>query len=110
VLATLGYALAGLGSTPVISFAGLCLATLGIWSMFGVFWAIAADQLAGPAAAAGLAFINSVGTLGGFVAPLLMGYIRELTGVFTGSLLALAVFAALTALIAPLLYVRPRDV
>ena len=109
VLATIGYTLAGLASAPVISFVGLCLATLGIWSMFGVFWAIAADQLAGPAAAAGLAFINSVGTLGGFVAPLLMGYIRELTGVFTGSLLALAVFAALTALIAPLLYVRPRE-
>ena len=109
VLATVGYALAGLAPTPSVSFVGLCVATLAVWSMFGVFWAIAADQLAGPAAAAGLAFINSVGTLGGFVAPLLMGYIRELTGVFTGSLLALAVFAALTALIAPLLYVRPRD-
>ena len=109
VLAMIGYALAGLASTPAVSFVGLCLATLAVWSMFGVFWAIAADQLAGPAAAAGLAFINSVGTLGGFVAPLLMGYIRELTGVFTGSLLALAAFAALTALIAPLLYVRPLE-
>jgi hypothetical protein len=38
-----------------------------------------------------------------------MGYIRELTGVFSGSLLALAASAALTALIAPLLYVRPRE-
>ena len=108
VLAMIGYALAGLASTPAVSFVGLCLATLAVWSMFGVFWAIAADQLAGPAAAAGLAFINSVGTLGGFVAPLLMGYIRELTGAFSGSLLALAASAALTALMAPLLYVRPR--
>jgi len=108
VLAMIGYALAGLASTPAVSFVGLCLATLAVWSMFGVFWAIAADQLAGPAAAVGLAFINSVGTLGGFVAPLLMGYIRELTGAFSGSLLALAASAALTALIAPLLYVRPR--
>jgi len=74
-----------------------------------VFWAIAADLLAGPAAAAGLAFINSVGTLGGFVAPLLMGYMRDVTGAFKGSLLALAAFAALTALIAPLLYVRPQE-
>jgi len=108
VLAMIGYALAGLASTPAVSFVGLCLATLAVWSMFGVFWAIAADQLAGPAAAVGLAFINSVGTLGGFVAPLLMGYIRELTGAFSGSLLALAASAALTALMAPLLYVRPR--
>jgi len=109
VLAMCGYTLAGLASTPTVSFVGLCLATLGVWSMFGVFWAIAADLLAGPAAAAGLAFINSVGTLGGFVAPVLMGYIRDVTGAFKGSLLALAAFAALTALIAPLLYVRPRD-
>ena len=108
VLAMIGYALAGVASTPAVSFVGLCLATLAVWSMFGVFWAIAADQLAGPAAAVGLAFINSVGTLGGFVAPLLMGYVRELTGAFSGSLLALAASAALTALIAPLLYVRPR--
>ena len=109
VLAMIGYALAGLASTPAVSFVGLCLATLAVWSMFGVFWAIAADQLAGPAAAVGLAFINSVGTLGGFGAPLLMGYIRELTGAFSGSLLALAASALLTALIAPLLYVRPRE-
>jgi ACS family tartrate transporter-like MFS transporter len=109
VLATIGYALAGLAATPGVSFVGLCLATLAVWSMFGVFWAIAADLLAGPAAAAGLAFINSVGTLGGFVAPLSMGYIRDLTGTFTGSLLALAASAALMALIAPLLYVRPRE-
>ncbi len=109
VLAMCGYTLAGLASTPTVSFVGLCLATLGIWSMFGVFWAIAADLLAGPAAAAGLAFINSVGTLGGFVAPVLMGYIRDVTGAFKGSLLALAAFAALTALIAPLLFVRPQE-
>jgi ACS family tartrate transporter-like MFS transporter len=109
VLATIGYALAGLASTPAISFLGLCLATLGVWSMFGVFWAIAADLLAGAAAAAGLAFINSVGTLGGFVAPLAMGYLRDVTGTFTGSLLALAAFAAFTALLAPLLYVRPQE-
>ena len=109
VLAMIGYALAGLASTPALSFVGLCLATLAVWSMFGVFWAIAADLLAGPAAAAGLAFINSVGTLGGFVAPLLMGYIRDATGAFTGSLVALAVFAAFTALSAPLLYVRPKQ-
>jgi ACS family tartrate transporter-like MFS transporter len=110
VLATTGYALAGLASTPLLSFVGLCIATLAIWSMFGVFWAIAADLLAGRAAAAGLAFINSVGTLGGFVAPILMGYFRDVTGDFAGSLLLLAVFAALTALIAPLLYVRPKQI
>jgi ACS family tartrate transporter-like MFS transporter len=109
IVAAIGYALAGLAPTPVAAFVGLCVATLAVWSMFGVFWAIAADLLAGPAAAAGLAVINSVGTLGGFVAPLLMGYIRDVTGAFTGSLLALAAFAAVTALTAPLLYVRPKD-
>jgi ACS family tartrate transporter-like MFS transporter len=109
VLATAGYALAALAPNPLSSFVGLCLATLAVWSMFGVFWAICGDLLAGPAAAAGLAFINSVGTIGGFVSPLLMGYTRDQTGTFGASLLALATFAALTTLIAPFLYVRPRE-
>ena len=79
--------------------------------MFGVFWAIAADLLAGPAAAAGLAFINSVGTLGGFVAPVLMGLYPTNRCVQGEPARTRRVRGALTAVIAPLLYAarRPRN-
>ena len=46
--------------------------------------------LGGTAAAAGIALINAVGNLGGFVGPAIMGALRDATGGYTGGLLALA--------------------
>jgi MFS family permease len=97
LLAAAGYAAAALAPNAGIAFAGLCIAAAGIWSMFGVFWAYAGKLLGGAAAAGGFAFINSFSTLGGFVAPVLMGVVRARTQTFTGSLLVLAAFAGLTA-------------
>ena len=99
-VATLGYAGAALAPGPVLSFAGLCVAALGVWSSFGLLWAYAGDLVAGPAAATGFAVINSIGTLGGFVGPFLIGWVRSLTSSFTGALLILAGFGVLTALLA----------
>jgi ACS family tartrate transporter-like MFS transporter len=92
-----GYAFAARATGATGSFIGLCVATLGIWSMFGVFWAHVGDLLGGAAAAGGFALINSSSALGGFLAPLLMGVVRERTHSFTGALLLLAMFALLAA-------------
>jgi ACS family tartrate transporter-like MFS transporter len=100
VVATVGFAYAAIAGTPLLEFAGICIGVLGIWSIFGVFWAHAGDLLGGAAAAGGLAFINSLGSLGGVVAPNVLAYARGATGSFSGSLLALAAFALLTALLA----------
>jgi MFS transporter, ACS family, tartrate transporter len=97
LLGAAGYAWAASAGSATGSFLGLCLATLGIWSMFGVFWAYAGDLLGGAAAAGGIALINSSSALGGFVAPLLMGVVRERTHSFTGALLLLAALALLAA-------------
>ncbi len=104
--AAVGYAWAGIAPSPTLSFVGLCVATLGVWSMLGVIWALASDLLHGSApnaAAGGLAFINSFAALGGFVGPFLMGYVRENTDSFSGSLLTLAGFATLMTAAALLL-------
>jgi MFS transporter, ACS family, tartrate transporter len=100
VVATLGFTYAAIAGTPLLEFAGICIGVLGVWSIFGVFWAHAGDLLGGAAAAGGLAFINSLGSLGGVVAPNVLAYARGATGSFSGSLLALAAFALLTALVA----------
>jgi ACS family tartrate transporter-like MFS transporter len=92
-----GYAFAAGAAGATGSFIGLCVATVGIWSMFGVFWAHVGDLLGGAAAAGGFALINSSSALGGFLAPLLMGVVRERTHSFTGALLLLAMFALLAA-------------
>jgi ACS family tartrate transporter-like MFS transporter len=99
-LAAVAYAYAAFAGTPALQFAAICVAVTGIWSMFGAFWAYAGDILGGAAAAGGLALINSVGSLGGFVAPNILVYARTASGSFSGSLLVLSAFALLTALLA----------
>jgi MFS transporter, ACS family, tartrate transporter len=56
----------------------LCLAAIGVLGSLGPFWTLPPAILRGPAAAAGIAIINSVGNLGGgFVGPNVMGQLRE---------------------------------
>ena len=63
---------------------------VGQRSVMSVFWAIPPMLLTGSAAAAGIALINSIGNLGGFFGPSVMGWLRDLTGGFSGGLLVLA--------------------
>jgi D-galactonate transporter len=86
----LGLALSALPLPPVLGVLALCLAAVGVLSAFGPFWALPTAFLAGPAAAAGIALINSVGNLGGFAGPYLIGRVRDATGSFAGSLLTIA--------------------
>lgn len=64
----------------VIALAALSVATAGILSTFPIFWSLPTAMLGGAAAAAGIAMINSVGNLAGFVAPYLVGVVRDATG------------------------------
>ncbi len=66
------------------------LSQMGQRSVMSVFWAIPPMFLGGTAAAAGIALINSIGNLGGFFGPTVMGWLRDLTGGFSGGLLVLA--------------------
>ena len=76
-------------SVPLL-IAGFTLSQIGQRSVMSVFWAIPPMLLAGTAAAAGIALINAIGNLGGFVGPTVMGALRQGTGVYTGGLLVLA--------------------
>ena len=79
---------AGLFFQPVIAFVLLIVATVGIYCSFGPFWTRPAAVFTGTAAAVGIALINSVGNLGGFVGPALMGYLATATGTLQGGLVA----------------------
>jgi ACS family tartrate transporter-like MFS transporter len=78
----------------------LCItvALVGITSARAIFWTIPTRFLTGMAAAGGLAFINSVATLGGFVGPYAMGWLRDATGSFSAGLMAMAGLLALATL------------
>jgi ACS family tartrate transporter-like MFS transporter len=63
---------------------------MGQRSVMSVFWTIPPIFLGGTAAAAGIALINAIGNLGGFFGPSIMGWLRDLTGGYSGGLLVLA--------------------
>jgi ACS family tartrate transporter-like MFS transporter len=65
------------------------ISQMALRSLVGVFWAMPPQFLGGTAAAAGIALINSIGNLGGFVGPTIIGALHDRTGGYTGGLLAL---------------------
>ena len=73
----------------------LSMAMLGLASMFGPFWTLATSFVNGVGAAAGIALINSVGNIGGFVGPYLLGYIKDATQSFTIGLILIGVIVML---------------
>jgi len=95
----LGLIGAGMAPSPAIELAALTLAAAGIWGTLGPFWAMSSGSLAGTGAAAGIALINSVGNLAGFVGPYLVGWVRTKTDSFTWALIVLALFPITGALI-----------
>ncbi len=89
---------------PVLKMTALSIAGFGVFASLPVFWTLPAAFLSGPAAAAGIAMINSLGNLSGFVGPSAMGWIKDLTGSFNGGLLligGLSLLAMLTVLVLP---------
>jgi len=70
---------------------GFSVALVGVTAARAIFWTIPTRFLTGVAAAGGLAFINSIGTVGGFVGPFMMGWLREFSGSYVVGLTAVAV-------------------
>jgi ACS family tartrate transporter-like MFS transporter len=103
LLAALGLVLAGGTEGLAGVMLALCLVNLGISAAKPPLWAMPTMFLSGSAAAAGIATINSIGNLGGFVGPSVIGWVRGATGSFAGGLYvvaaALVVSAALTLLL-----------
>ena len=75
---------------PVLAFIFMCMAAIGVYAPFGVWWSYPTSFLSGPAAAGAIGLINSAGNVGGFVGPYLTGQLKRLTGSFTSAWLYLA--------------------
>jgi ACS family tartrate transporter-like MFS transporter len=83
------------------------LSQVGQRSVMSVFWSIPPMLLGGTAAAAGIALINAVGNLGGFVGPSIMGWLRDATGGYGGGLLVLSGALVLEAILVLSLRLEP---
>jgi ACS family tartrate transporter-like MFS transporter len=86
-----GFLAVALSSTPSIALTGLLVLIVGHMSMQGPFWSISTRFLKGRPAAAGIALMNMIGILGGFVGPNWMGIAKDLTGDYRRGLLTMAV-------------------
>ncbi|MFJ8807817.1 MFS transporter [Streptomyces sp. NPDC102490] len=84
--------------SPWVGLGALCLAAMGFKPASPVFWTIPQSYLDARAAAPGIALINSIGNLGGFVAPTAFGLIEDTTGSTKGGLVGLTVVGFLAAL------------
>jgi D-galactonate transporter len=97
-----------LAATPALAFAALVLGVAGVLSAFAPFWQMPTALLAGTAAAGGIALINSIGNLSGWLGPFAVGWLMDLTGKTSTGLYVVAGLEILAAVLI-LLFV-PRDV
>jgi MFS transporter, ACS family, tartrate transporter len=79
-----------LSGSLVVALMGFSAALVGVTAARAIFWTIPTRFLTGVAAAGGLAFINSIGTVGGFAGPFMMGWLREFSGSHVFGLTAVA--------------------
>ena len=77
---TVGLGFALMTASPIIQMVLMCIATWGFFSILPVFWTLPAAFLSGAGAAAGIAAVNSMGTLGEFFGPSIFGQLRDWTG------------------------------
>lgn len=88
---------------------GITMALIGTISARTIFYTIPAKFLQGEAAAGGLALINSIGALGGFAGPYMVGYVKDTFHSFSAGMLALAGVLAITTVLAMSLRLFMKD-
>jgi ACS family tartrate transporter-like MFS transporter len=108
-LALTGFGLiaAGLMTGSLLAVGVMAIAAVGIYGTKAPFWPLPSLFLTGSAAAGGIALINSIGNLGGFVGPYVVGWIREVTKSYEAGLYFLGGLA-LAAAVLTLIIVNAR--
>lgn len=99
VVSTAGLALAGLTMGTWWALVGMSIAAVGFYGSKGPFWAMPPMFLTGTAAAASIAWINSIGNLGGFFGPWYVGVMKDATGSFAGGLYGLALLGLIASIV-----------
>ena len=99
-LGAVGLVISVLTGSLAVGLAGLTIALVGITSARAIFWTIPTRFLTGVGAASGLALINSIGVMGGYFGPELMGLLKDATGGYLAGLLTMAGILALSTLLA----------
>jgi MFS transporter, ACS family, tartrate transporter len=99
VVSALGLFIAGYMMGTWWSLVGMSIAAMGFYGSKGPFWAMPPMFLTGTAAAASIAWINSIGNLGGFFGPWYVGVMKDMTGSYAGGLYGLALLCVGSAIV-----------
>jgi MFS transporter, ACS family, tartrate transporter len=97
VAASLGFAWAGLAQSAVTLILAFTVVNIGINAAKAPLWAMPSSFLSGAGAAAGIAVINSLGNLGGFLGPFLTGWLKDRYGNYANGLYSVAAMLAVSA-------------
>jgi ACS family tartrate transporter-like MFS transporter len=110
IVAAIALLLLGTITTPSLLLIVLwCFAAMGIWSYFGPFWSLPNEFLSGSSAVVGIALINSVANIGGFVGPYAIGAINKRTGSFDGGLVLAGISLMVSATLILMLRKRTKQ-
>jgi MFS-type transporter involved in bile tolerance (Atg22 family) len=93
------------GGDLAISLSCMTIATAMMWSAYTVFWAMPSEHLKGDAASGGIALINTIGLIGGFLSPTIIGWAQSATGSLHAGLYVMVALLAIGALV--LITMRP---
>jgi len=99
----IGWLLLSASSSPLVSMVALSLIAAGAYSFFGPFWVLPCEFLTGYAAASGIALINSIGNVSGFVGPFAIGFFKNRTGTMFWGLVFVGACMLLSAVLLALL-------
>jgi ACS family tartrate transporter-like MFS transporter len=102
VLSTVGLIIAGMTMGTWWALVGMSIAAMGFYGSKGPFFAMPPMFLSGTGLAAGIAWINSIGNLGGFFGPWYVGVMKDLTGNYAGGLYGLALLGLIAAIVCAL--------
>ncbi|HEX3380593.1 MAG TPA: MFS transporter [Paraburkholderia sp.] len=108
-LACVGFLFAGNATTALMIVLALVVVNVGISAAKAPLWAMPSMFLSGAGAAAGIAMINSVGNLGGFVGPFAIGWLKNVTGGYTAGLYVVGATLAVSAVVTLMLSRQTRS-
>ena len=99
VVSTAGLVMAAMMMGTWWALVGMSIAAVGFYGSKGPFFAMPPMFLSGTALASGIAWINSIGNLGGFFGPWYVGAMKDATGSFAGGLLGLALLSLIASFV-----------
>ena len=103
-----GLVAGGMVAEPVYALLALTIAALGVFAALPTFWTLPTAMLSGTAAAAGIALINSIGNIGGFAGPYVVGWLKGAGFTAGGAVAAIAISMTISGLLVLSLQ-RPKD-